>query len=356
MTARDMVGHPCPALPPVTGDQGLRPAGADDPGAIVAIGPVGEKRQQIGRQAGHVTGDNDDTVAVVRQRVEGRVDAADRPETRDPVGHDDHGLVGEARGVVRNDEQRRGHPLQDLHLSNDDGASLDDEATLVLTAESAGTSARHDGGGRRRRTHEPIMTEVHIGRLVAASLHQAISEELPDRLEFYENWLDAEGLRDGTIGKAPMLAVLGFLRTEGFAYDRVVDRAGTLAAEWSLMSFSPLRQRVIRWLPRRQRVRMALRVAGEIAATAGTRSRCIVRSRGKAAQMHVASSVFCSVRGVQASPLCGFYASLAVATLGHFGLNAVAHVEQCRAMGASECLIDLVLDAVRPVAGTAVAA
>ena len=33
------------------------------------------------------------------------------------------------------------------------------------------------------------MTEPRIGRFLVASLHQAIAELLPDRLEFYENWL-----------------------------------------------------------------------------------------------------------------------------------------------------------------------
>lgn len=200
------------------------------------------------------------------------------------------------------------------------------------------------------------MTEAHIGRLMTASLHQAIGEELPQRLEFYENWLHTEGLRDGSIGQAPMMAVLGFLRTEGDGYERVVRRAGTLAAEWSLMSLSPFRNRVFGALPRRLRVRAALRVAGEIAAAAGGRSRLVARIRGKSAKVTVTSSVFCAVRGVQASPLCGFYCALVVKTLAHFGLVVSTHVERCRAMGAETCVIDLRLDAVQPVEEPAIAA
>ena len=41
------------------------------------------------------------------------------------------------------------------------------------------------------------MREVGIGRVLVASLHQGIVDLLPTRLEFYENWLNAEGLRDG---------------------------------------------------------------------------------------------------------------------------------------------------------------
>lgn len=288
--------------------------------------------------------------------MQGSVDAADCAEASDAIRDYGHGLIGKRRRVRGDDPEPRSDTLQDLDLSNDDGASLDDEATLVLTAEPTGTSARDDCGSRRRYAHEPIMTEVHIGRLVAASLHQAIGEELPQRLDFYENWLDAEGLRDGSIGLAPMQAVLGFLRTEGESYERVVERAGTLAAEWSLMSLSPMRHRLIQWLPKAMRVRAVLRLAGEISESAGSQSRCTVRPRGKSAQMRVAASMFCSVRGVQAAPLCGFYVAMAVATLAHFGMAAVASIDRCRAMGADACVIDLVIDAAQPAEETAVAA
>ena len=59
------------------------------------------------------------------------------------------------------------------------------------------------------------MIEAGIGRLLVASLHQAIADLLPTRLEFYEGWLNTAGLRDGRIGLAPLAAVLSFLRQEG---------------------------------------------------------------------------------------------------------------------------------------------
>ena len=57
-------------------------------------------------------------------------------------------------------------------------------------------------------------------------LDQGISDVLPARLGFYENWLHAEGLRAGTIGLGPVTAVLSFLRQEGDAYDIITERAG----------------------------------------------------------------------------------------------------------------------------------
>ena len=58
------------------------------------------------------------------------------------------------------------------------------------------------------------MSDAGIGRVLVASLHQGIADILPNRLTFYENWLSAEGLRQGTIGHAALLGVLSFLRQE----------------------------------------------------------------------------------------------------------------------------------------------
>ena len=44
------------------------------------------------------------------------------------------------------------------------------------------------------------MNDAVVGRLLVASLHQAIADLLPTRLEFYEAWLNPGGLREGRIG------------------------------------------------------------------------------------------------------------------------------------------------------------
>src|SRR3954462_9109960 len=74
------------------------------------------------------------------------------------------------------------------------------------------------------------MSESRIGRVLVASLHQAIADLLPTRLEFYENWLNSAGLREGTIGLAPLTAGLSFLPTEGEAYNLITAPAGERAA------------------------------------------------------------------------------------------------------------------------------
>src|SRR5260370_37853728 len=105
------------------------------------------------------------------------------------------------------------------------------------------------------------MREAGIGRVLVASLHQGIADILPTRLAFYENWLNAEGLREGTIGLAPLYAVLSFLRQEGDAYQIITTRAGEYAAQWTVESMSPLSRAVIRSAPAWLRGRLLIRVS-----------------------------------------------------------------------------------------------
>ena len=187
------------------------------------------------------------------------------------------------------------------------------------------------------------MIDARVGRLLAASLHQAIADELPQRLEFYEGWLRGQAMRDGTIGLAPITGVLGFLRTEGDAYERVVRRAGCLAADWSLASLSPLRRRVIAALPRTLRIRVALNIVRGIARDVCSTTRAASRVQRGAATMSVRESPFCLAREPQVRPLCGFYAELGAETLRQFGLPAVGRAESCRSSGAPACGVVLEL-------------
>src|SRR5258708_37752081 len=101
------------------------------------------------------------------------------------------------------------------------------------------------------------MSETRIGRVLVASLHQAIADLLPTRLEFYENWLNVAGLREGTIGLAPLTAVLSFLRGEGPAYNLITARAGEYAAAWTFENVPAFKVRMIRALPAGLRARAA---------------------------------------------------------------------------------------------------
>jgi hypothetical protein len=200
------------------------------------------------------------------------------------------------------------------------------------------------------------MTEGRTGRLLAACLHQAIADRLPERLEFYETWLRSEGLRDGSIGLAPITAVLGFLRTEGEAYNPTVTRAGELAADWSIASLGSVRRRAIGWLPRPLRTRAALQMAAGVVRDLHLAGRTFTRLRRNQARVEIRSSLFCSVREAPLSPLCGFYVALATETLKRFGIPASGRVENCQAMAGPPCVILLELHDATAVAAPAIAA
>ena len=180
------------------------------------------------------------------------------------------------------------------------------------------------------------MTEPRIGRVLVASLHQAIADVLPIRLEFYENWLNTSGLREGTIGLAPISAVLGFLRTEGEAYPLITARAGKYAADWTVDNLSGFERRVIRALPPALRARAALRTARSLVRSTYPGSRAIVRLRRGRASIDLRGSRFCEVREASASPMCGFYAAAFVHVLELFSLRADGQVSECRASGGRE--------------------
>jgi predicted hydrocarbon binding protein len=188
------------------------------------------------------------------------------------------------------------------------------------------------------------MRDAGIGRVLVAALHQGIADELPDRLEFYENWLNAEGLRNGTIGLAPLAAVLGFLRTEGNAYDLVTRRAGEYAADWIVEELSPLWRRVIVSSPAYIRRSLALRVARDLVRRAYTGSRATVRLKRGHGELEVRSSIFCTVRGRSERPLCVFYAAAAARVLHLLEVEATTAVTACQAEGDRFCHVDVQLD------------
>ena len=177
------------------------------------------------------------------------------------------------------------------------------------------------------------MSEPRIGRVLVASLHQAIADVLPARLEFYENWLNPHGLREGTIGLAPLSAVLSFLRAEGSAYVEITSRAGDYAAEWTVRGLPAMERRLIGVLPAPLRLRAALRTARSMVRATYPGSRAIVRLRGNTAAIDLRGSLFCEVRQASALPLCGFYAVAIARVLRLCAVDAEAEVVECRASG-----------------------
>jgi len=187
------------------------------------------------------------------------------------------------------------------------------------------------------------MREAGIGRVLVASLHQGIADILPTRLAFYENWLNAEGLREGTIGLAPLFAVLSFLRQEGDAYRMITSRAGEYTAEWTVQSMPPMRRTIIKSAPVWLRKRMLLRLSRQLVRETYQGSRAIARLRRGTASIDVRASVFCSVREPVALPLCGFYAAAFTRLMALFDIGAHTEVVACRGTGEPSCLLKVAL-------------
>jgi bacteriochlorophyll 4-vinyl reductase len=182
------------------------------------------------------------------------------------------------------------------------------------------------------------MREAGIGRVLVASLHQGIADILPTRLTFYENWLNAEGLREGTIGLAPLYAVLSFLRQEGEAYRLITTRAGEYAAEWTVQSMTPTQRTFLKALPVWLRSRVLLRLARRLVHECYSGSRAFARVRRGAASIDLRASVFCSVREPAPHALCGFYAAAFTRLLALFDIGARTEVVACRGTGEPTCV------------------
>ena len=183
------------------------------------------------------------------------------------------------------------------------------------------------------------MNRVGVGRTLVASLHQGISDLIPTRLDFYENWLHASGMRDGRIGLAPLAAVLSFLRQEGEPYELVTRRAGEYAAQWTFDSLPPLQRKMIRALPPALRARAALALTKRVIHRTFTGSRAVSRLTKGHGSITMRSSVFCAVREPFARPLCGFYAAALERMLALLAVDGTVQVQACQGFGASACVI-----------------
>jgi bacteriochlorophyll 4-vinyl reductase len=192
------------------------------------------------------------------------------------------------------------------------------------------------------------MREAGIGRVLVASLHQGIADILPTRLAFYENWLNAEGLREGTIGLAPLYAVLSFLRQEGDAYRLITTRAGEYAADWTVQSMPPIQRAMLKAAPGWLRSRLLLRLARRLVRSSYNGSRAIYRLRGGTVRVELRASVFCTVREKVPHPLCGFYSAAFTRLLALFDIGASTEVIACRGAGEGTCVLNVLLANAQP--------
>jgi hypothetical protein len=187
------------------------------------------------------------------------------------------------------------------------------------------------------------MSDAAVGRLLVASLHQSIAELLPTRLDFYESWLNPGGLREGRIGLAPLAAVLSFLRLEGEPYHLITARAGEYTAEWAVADLPAWRMRMIRAAPPAVRKRLVIGIARWMVRSTYGDTDVKVQWRQWNAAIDLRASLFCEVRDPVKHPLCEYYAAALRKLMALFDLDADVITERCRATGAGQCAMSLVV-------------
>jgi hypothetical protein len=167
------------------------------------------------------------------------------------------------------------------------------------------------------------MVDAGIGRLLISSLHQGIGDEAPTRLDFYENWLSPTGMRDGRLGLAPLGAVLSFLYREGPpTNDRIAQRAGIHAADWTFAELSSFRRGAIDRLPLWLRTRAAIAVGRTVVKTTVRESRVKTRLRRMSGYVEIRSALFEQLRDPATRPMRVFYAAALQRVFEHCGIRA----------------------------------
>lgn len=185
------------------------------------------------------------------------------------------------------------------------------------------------------------MTDDGVGRLLVVSLHQAIGEVLPQRLEYYEHWLSPMGLKEGRGGLAPLLAVLSFLRQEGApAYAQVMTLAGEYSAEWHAAD-ATVGRRLVGWLPRRLGARLAVRRSRALLQAAFAPHEVTVSVRRGVATVAVSRSVFCTLRDRLPWATCAYFAGAIRRDLALQGFEVETRTTDCVACGAAQCRLEV---------------
>ena len=248
----------------------MRGTTTSGPGRQGTVGHVGERQQVVEEAAPTETAcrTRRQDGGAARRRERG-VKPSEWSAARHPVRHLSHAFWNAGAGIAADDQHVGGY----LRQLGDLAAEIVRPSTTsaLLSRPSKRVPCRRPEWLRSRKKFQgkvprskwfrvryySLMRDPGIGRVLVASLHQGIADTLPTRLGFYENWLHAEGLRDGTIGLAPLYAVLSFLRQEGEAYEKITTCAGEYAAEWTVESMAPLERPLIKSAPAWLRSRLA---------------------------------------------------------------------------------------------------
>ena len=193
------------------------------------------------------------------------------------------------------------------------------------------------------------MSEARIDRLLAAALHQAIVDLLPERIEFYESYLRPRGWREDAVNLAPVTAVLSFLRHEDSGtYHAVMERAASYASTW-WMARQPWHVRAgARLLPMPLRLRQVGRLAKQHFERSYRGTKVKIRVRRRQLEMEVRGSIFCSNREHTREPHCRYYLAFLEALLAHDAFPRSGSLPACRALGGDCCVLRVEVPEAQP--------
>lgn len=125
------------------------------------------------------------------------------------------------------------------------------------------------------------------------------------------------------------------------------ERAGELAAQWTVDSLPGFRLAVTKALPVPSRARATLWIARKLVRATYAGSRASISLRRGNGTVDIRGSIFCDVREKVDHPLCGFYAAAITRLFDLFAIRADAHVSSCRAIGGDGCRTSIVLSGTR---------
>jgi hypothetical protein len=124
-----------------------------------------------------------------------------------------------------------------------------------------------------------------------------------------------------------------------------VARAGEYTAEWWVADMSSFKRAALRGMPAALRVLLVLRLARSMVRSTYGGSRALIRWRKGKGAVDLRGSIFCEVRDRVEAPMCEFYASALRRLLLLFSLDAEVEVERCRATGAGQCMMVILVRA-----------
>ncbi len=175
-----------------------------------------------------------------------------------------------------------------------------------------------------------------VERKFVASLHKALEELAPERLEIFEKWFDPADRRP-QFHIASIIGAVGYLRRSPELYHKVMEKAGHYASQWSCLDLPENKRKILFRLPfgRDRRVKHLLQK--------GLRSihrdgQLETARDGDKLVVTLSNSLFCRTELIGNEPTCEYYSAFFAGLLACIHENCSSMTESaCRGQGDSSC-------------------